>query len=185
MSNKHLSLKELSILRKKAVESIVLGGLSRQQASKAFSFSRSSIWKYLKEYKSNKEQSFQYKKRGVKNGTRSKISKEQESELISKILSHTPDDLGMNYTLWTSKVVQEYVELHYIVKYNRRSIRKIMTRLGFSAQKPIKLAYQRDPIKIETWLQDTYPKIKRRAMQEGARIYWGDDTSELIFSRQR
>lgn len=184
MSNKHLSLKELSILRKKAVESIVLGGLSRQQASKAFSFSRSSIWKYLKEYKSNKEQSFQYKKRGVKNGTRSKISKEQESELISKILSHTPDDLGMNYTLWTSKVVQEYVELHYIVKYNRRSIRKIMTRLGFSAQKPIKLAYQRDPIKIETWLQDTYPKIKRRAMQEGARIYWGDEMGIQSFDNR-
>ena len=50
-----------------------------------------------------------------------------------------------------------------------------MTKLGFSAQKPIKLAYQRDPKKIELWLKDTYPKIKVRAMQEGARIYWGDE----------
>ena len=50
-----------------------------------------------------------------------------------------------------------------------------MTRLGFSSQKPIKLAYQRDPKKIKIWLTDTYPKIKVRAMQEGARIYWGDE----------
>lgn len=175
MANKHLSLNELRILRKRAVESIILGDLSKRQAAAAFGFSRTSIWKYLKEYKSAKEQSFEYKQRGVRNGTGSKINKDQESELISKILSYTPDELGMNYTLWTSKVVQQYIELHYGIKYNRRSIRKIMTRLGFSAQKPIKLAYQRDPTKIETWLQDTYPKIKRRAMQEGARIYWGDE----------
>ena len=35
-----------------------------------------------------------------------------------------------------------------------------MTKLGFTAQKPIKLAYQRDPKKIEEWLTKTYPKIK-------------------------
>ena len=50
-----------------------------------------------------------------------------------------------------------------------------MTKLGFTAQKPIKLAYQRDPKKIEEWLTETYPKIKSRASQEGARIYWGDE----------
>jgi transposase len=175
MDNKHLSPKELSILRKKAVESIVLHGLSKKQASDVFGFSRTSIWKYLKEYKDSQEQSFGYKKRGVKKGTRSKISQEQEDAVVSKILNHTPDELGMNYTLWTSKVVHEYIELNYSIKYHRRSIRKIMTRLGFSAQKPIKLAYERDPKKIETWLHYTYPKIKVRAMQEGARIYWGDE----------
>lgn len=50
-----------------------------------------------------------------------------------------------------------------------------MTRLGFSSQKPIKLAYERDPQKVAIWLQETYPKIKAKAMQQGARIYWGDE----------
>lgn len=50
-----------------------------------------------------------------------------------------------------------------------------MTRLGFSSQKPIQLAYQRDPKKIELWLTQTYPEIKLRAAKEGARIYWGDE----------
>ena len=50
-----------------------------------------------------------------------------------------------------------------------------MNQLGFSAQKPIKVAYQRDPKKVERWLLETYPKIKERATKEGARIYWGDE----------
>ena len=129
----------------------------------------------MKVYREKKEESYIYKKRGVEAGTGSKMTAEQEAQLISNILSNTPDELGMNYTLWNSKVVHEYIESTYLVKYNRRSVRKIMTRLGFSVQKPIKLAYERDPKKIEIWLQETYPKIKIRAMKEGARIYWGDE----------
>ena len=81
----------------------------------------------------------------------------------------------MDYTLWNSKVVQEYVELNDNHQYNRRSVRKIMNRLRFTSQKPIKLAYQRNPVKIEEWLTVTYLEIKSRAMKEGARIYWGDE----------
>ncbi len=171
MSNKKLSPSDLKILRKKAVEAIVIHGISKKQASITFGFSRSSIWKDLKEYKISKEESFRYKKRGVKVGTGSKISKNQEEELKSKILSHTPDELGMDYTLWNSKVVQEYIESNYLYQYNRRSIRKIMNRLGFTSQKPIKSAYQRNPEKIKEWLTVTYPEIKSRAMKESARIY--------------
>lgn len=175
MDTRNLSPNELSFIRKKAVESIVLHGLSKQQASEIFGLSRVSIWRYLKEYKNSKEQSFVYKKRGVEIGTGSKITKMQEDELVANMLSLTPDELGMPYTLWNSKVVHEYIESNYSLKYNRRTIRKIMTRLGFSSQKPIKLAYERDPKKIEEWLTVTYPKIKVKAMTEGARIYWGDE----------
>jgi len=134
MSNKKVPVSELKILRKEAVEAIVIHGMSKKQASITFSFSRTSIWKYLKEYKVYKEQSFQYTKRGVKAGTGSKMSKDQIQELKSNILSHTPDALGMNYTLWNSKVIQEYIELTYFCQYNRPSIRKIMSRLSFTSQ---------------------------------------------------
>ena len=86
MNNKKLSPSDLRILRKKAVEAIVVHGISKKQASITFGFSRSSIWKYLKEYEIYQEASFGYKKRGVKAGTRSKISKNQEEELKSLII---------------------------------------------------------------------------------------------------
>jgi transposase len=175
MDNRNLSPNELRVLRIKAVESVVSHGLTQTKASEIFGFSRTSMCKYIKEYKSKQDESFRYEKRGLKVGMRRKMEITQEEELIRDILTNTPDQLGLNYTLWNSKVVQEYISLKYSLSYNRRSIRKIMTRLGFSSQKPIKLAYQRDPKKIEAWLSDIYPKIKLRTMQEGARIYWGDE----------
>ena len=175
MSNKKLSISELQILRKKVVEAIIINGMSRRQASIVFGFSRSSIWKYLKEYKEKHTESFYYQKRGVKSGSRSKMTPKEQAMLKLKILSHSPDELGMSYTLWNSRVIQEYIEATYAYKYHRRSVRKIMNKLGFTSQKPIKLAYERNPHKIEEWLANTYPKIKNRAIKEGARIYWGDE----------
>lgn len=175
MDNRKLPQKALENLRQKAVEAVIIHGLSQLKACKIFGFSETSMCKYMKEYNEYQSGSYRYKKRGVKLGTGAKISKDQTDELVSKILTNTPDELGMEYTLWTSKVVHEYIESTYSVNYNRRSVRKIMTRLGFTSQKPIKLAYQRDPKKIETWLTETYPAIKARAMSEGARIYWGDE----------
>ena len=50
MSNKKLSPSELEILRQKAVEAVIVHGMSKKQASITFGFSKSSIWKYLKKY---------------------------------------------------------------------------------------------------------------------------------------
>ena len=175
MNNKKASVGELEILRIKAVESVIKYGLTQTKACLIFGFSATSMCKYIKEYKCKKEESFKYKKRGVKEGSRSKLKKEEKDDLVKDILTKTPDRLNMDYTLWNSKVVHEYIKTKYSVNYNRRSVRKIMTRLGFTSQKPIKLAYQRDPKKVEAWLSETYPNIKERAMREGARIYWGDE----------
>ena len=169
MNNKKASVGELEILRIKAVESVVNHRLTQTKASAVFGFSPTSMCKYIKEYKEKKEESFKYKRRGVKQGVRSKLKEREKNELVKDILSKTPDELDMNYTLWNSKVVHKYIETKYSINYNRRSVRKIMTKLGFTAQKPIKLAYQRDPKKVEVWLSETYPKIKERAMKEGAR----------------
>ena len=171
MDNRKLTPKELEILRIKAVESVTRHGLTQIKACEIFGFSQTSMCKYMKEYKDKKEQSFIYKKRGAKLGSQSKLNELEKKKLVEDILSNTPDELGLDYTLWNSSVVQEYIKVKYSINYHRRSVRKIMTKLGFSAQKPIKLAYQRNPEKMELWLSQTYPEIKARAMKEGARIY--------------
>lgn len=140
--------------------------------------------KYIREYKAKGEASFTYEKRGVKEGQRSKISSSQESKLIYDILHHTPDELGMAYSLWTSKVVKEYIELNFGINYARSTIRDLMRKLGFTSQKPIRLSYRRDPRKIEEWLKGTYPSLKIRARKEGARIYWGDEMGLQSFDNK-
>ena len=81
----------------------------------------------------------------------------------------------MQHTLWTSKVVCEYVEKSFQVTYAERSMRDLMARLGFSSQKPMARSYRRNPAKIAAWLDHDYPEIKKLASKECARIYWGDE----------
>lgn len=175
MQNRNLSISSLKTLRIKAVYAVIMHGFSQKKACEIFGFSPTTMTKYIRDYKQHGESSFEYKKRGVKLRTRTLLTEEQEASLIQDILSYTPDQLGLDHTLWTSKVVNKYLQKKFSIAYSGRGMRKLMKRLGFSSQKPIKLAYQRDPNKIEEWLHSTYPRIKVRAMQEGARIYWGDE----------
>jgi transposase len=175
MDNRKLKLAEIEVLRRRAVEAVVKHGETQKRASKLFGFSQTSMSKYIKAYKHNGKSTLVYQKRGVKLGTYSKLSEEQFSTVKDVIINKTPDEIGMNYTLWTSKVVCEYVKETFQVDYAERSMRDVMNRLGFSSQKPIARAYKRDPEKIAAWLEHDYPEIKALASKEGARIYWGDE----------
>jgi len=50
----------------------------------------------------------------------------------------------------------------------------------------VKLAYEQQPERIRTWLEEEYPRIRKQAKKENALIYWGDETginSESYVSR--
>lgn len=175
MNSKKLPVDILKVLRIKAVYAVIQHGFTQKKAGEVFGLSQTSMSKYVRAYKMCGVKSFEYARRGVLPHTGTLLTKEQEDSLIKDILSQTPDELGLEYSLWTSKVVQHYLQIKYSITYSERGIRILMNRLGFSSQKPIKLAYQRNPDKIKVWLDDVYPKIKVRAIQEGARIYWGDE----------
>jgi transposase len=175
MDNRHLPVKELLVLKKKAVMAVVNKELNQTKACKVFGFSEASMCKYMNEYKQHGEASFQYVKRGVKPRTHCKLTLEQEDFLRTTLLTQTPDEVGMDYTLWNSVVITEFVKKKFGVAYAERSMRDLMRRMGFSSQKPIKRAYERDPAKVRFWLETEYPRIKIKAMQEGARIYWADE----------
>ena len=175
MSNRTLAVSMQLELRKKAVYAVVQHGVKRVEAAKLFGFCLTSITKYVREYEAKGEASFHYKRRGVKESERCFLNSDQIDQLIKTLLESTPDKQGLDFTLWNSTAVCAYIEQAFSVRYSRRGLRDMLVRLGFSSQKPIKRAYQRDPKKVEKWLNETYPKIKARACQEGARIYWADE----------
>jgi Transposase and inactivated derivatives len=175
MDNRKLKLVEIEILRRKAVEAVIKHGITQKRASKLFGFSQTSMSKYITDYKHIGESTLTYQKRGVKPGTYSKLNEEQLCMVKDIIVNKTPDELSIGYALWTSKAVCEYIKKSFNINYAERSMRDVMSRLGFSSQKPIARAYKRNPEKIAAWLVSDYPAIKALASKEGARIYWGDE----------
>ncbi len=52
---------------------------------------------------------------------------------------------------------------------------RYLRRWGFTPQKPLKWAYEQNLEEVKAWLKEEYPRIKQKAWEEGAEIWWGDE----------
>lgn len=86
-----------------------------------------------------------------------------------------PDQLKLPFALWTREAVRDLIERRYGVRLAIRTVGDYLRRWGFTPQKPIQRAYERNPAAVERWLEQEYPRLRARAKREGALILWGDE----------
>ena len=68
------------------------------------------------------------------------------------------------------------IRRQYGVRLAVRTTGKYLARWGFTAQKPLRRAYEQDPAAVRRLLRREYPAIAVRAKAEGGAIFWGDET---------
>jgi transposase len=115
--------------------------------------------------------------RGRSAGTGRTLSVVQEATIQRTIIDKRPEQLKMDFFLWSRAAVGQLIEQEYGIKLHVRSVGKYLTRWGFTPQKPIKRAYEQSPEAVQAWLEGEYPGIEERARREGAEIHWGDETA--------
>jgi transposase len=100
----------------------------------------------------------------------------QEREARELIRRHTPDGLGLPFALWSRAAVRELIRRRFGARLAVRTTGTYLARWGFTAQKPLRRAYERDPAAVRRWLRRDYPAIAARAKAEGGAVFWGDET---------
>lgn len=105
------------------------------------------------------------------------LKPEQEAFVRRTICDKRPEQLKMEFALWTRAAVMQFIEREFGVKLSIRATGEYLRRWGFTPQKPIKRAYEQRPEAVQRWLEHEYPAIERRARAEGAEIHWGDETA--------
>lgn len=55
------------------------------------------------------------------------------------------------------------------------AVGRLLASLDITPQKPLRRAYERDPKAVQYWLEERYPKLKQRARQAGASIFFLDE----------
>ena len=100
----------------------------------------------------------------------------QEAEVQGLIRRHTPDELGLPFALWSRAAVGLLIARRHGVGLAVRTVGKYLARWGFTAQRPIRRAYEQDPAAVRRWLRRDYPAIVARARQARGVIFWGDET---------
>jgi transposase len=115
--------------------------------------------------------------RGRHQGDGRVLSQAQEDAVQRMIIDQRPEQLKMDFCLWSRAAVGLLIEQEFGIKLQARSIGKYLARWGFTPQKPIKRAYEQSPAAVQAWLEGEYPAIEQRAKAQGAEIHWGDETA--------
>ena len=117
------------------------------------------------------------KERGRKSGDGRSLTPEQEAHIRKLIADQRPEQLKMDFALWTRAAVGELIMREFKIALSVRGIGKYLKRWGFTPQKPIKKAYEQSPEAVKKWIDEEYPAIAERAKVEGGEIHWGDETA--------
>ena len=113
---------------------------------------------------------------GRKKGDARLLSEDDEHRIRRMITDKTPDQLKLEYALWTRKSVQELILQETGADLAIRTVGDYLKRWGMTPQKPQKRAYEQRSPEVKKWLESEYPEIQRKAKHEDAEIYWGDET---------
>src|SRR3954467_13751179 len=115
-------------------------------------------------------------KRGRKPDEQKLLTTVQEREIKRLICRHMPDELGLEFALWSREAVRALIRRQYGVRLAVRTTGTYLTRWGFTAQKPLRRAYEQNPADVRHWLRHEYPAIVARARRARGVIFWGDET---------
>ena len=100
----------------------------------------------------------------------------QERQVFCWVNGKNPRQYGFDFGLWTRQIVRDLVAQKFEVSLSLASIGALLARVGLTPQKPLQQAYQRDPVAVARWQQETYPAIVRKAKREQAEIYFWDES---------
>ena len=151
-------------------------GQTRKEISEIVSVHYGVVCRWIRRWQEGGDQAIELKKRGRKDGDNRKLTPSQENVLRTLLVEKNPQQMKLPFALWSRKAIQAVIYQMWIKRIAIRTIGDYMKRWGFTPQKPIKRAYEKNPEVVKVWLEETYPKIKKRAKLEGATIFWGDET---------
>lgn len=108
--------------------------------------------------------------RGLKHrlhpGRPSRLTPQQWKEL-ARVLKAGALASGFDTDRWTLKRIASAIWQRFGVRYNSNYLAEPLHRLGFSPQRPLALARERDDDLVKAWLERDWPRIKKGLVAAG------------------
>lgn len=150
--------------------------LSTPEIADLLEVSVRSVQLWISAYKSGGMSALKTRRMGSPKGAGKTLNEDQEAHIRRQIQDAYPDQLKLDYALWTRKAVMELIEKEYDINMPIRTVGEYLKRWEMTPQKPQKRAYEQRVPEVKKWLKEDYPAIKKRAKEEDADIFWGDET---------
>lgn len=149
----------------------------------SFGLCRTTIYKWLRAARRGGEKALRARKHP---GRKPKLSARQKLQVRRWINGRDPRQYGFDFGLWSRKIVAELVREKFQIRLGVTAVGRLLSELDITPQKPLRRAYERDPVAIERWTRQEFPKLRARAKRAGAKIFFLDEAgvrSDQILGR--
>ncbi len=126
---------------------------------------RSKASEWLANYESHGEEALL---EGQRSGRPARLTPAQRTAL-GDIIESGPVAYGLDSGVWTSPMIGRVIADEFGEVFHPGHIRKLLTAIGFSVQRPKRLLARADPDAQARWRRRTYPNIKKKPERRDAR----------------
>ena len=148
-------------------------GYTKPEVANILDVAESSVYEWQRKFREGGLAELSTK---IASGRKRALTDKQLLQLY-RWLRGNPRQVQFDFGLWTRKIVRDLIRREFGIDYTPQNVGKILKMLGFSPQRPVYQALERDPEKRRVWMEETFPAIRKRADREGAKIYFADEAA--------
>lgn len=150
----------------------VKAGESPASVMKSYGLCRTTVYRWLRAVKRDGEKALRARRHP---GPKQKLTPVQKLKVRHWISGKDPRQYGFDFGLWTRQIVAGLIAKRFGVKLGVTAVGRLLAELDITPQKPLRRAYERDPLAIARWTREEYPRLRARAKRVGARIFFLDE----------
>jgi transposase len=172
---RQLSDEVLEALRLRAVHGCERG-FTEADVADLLGISRETVSRWWSAYARRGPDALPGDRTGRPVGTGRTLADEQAEHIQDLIDHNSPEGLGVPSPLWSRRAVQDLIRKEYGISMPARTVGEYLKRWGYTAKRPRRHARDQDPEEVDEWLNETYPRLAEKGREEGADIFWCDET---------
>lgn len=139
---------------------------------KSYGLCRTTVYKWLRAERRGGEAALAARRAS---GPPCRLNEKRQQQVRSWICGKDPRQYGFDFGLWTRKIVAALIARRMKVQLSLTSVGRLLAELDITPRKPLRRAYERDPVAIERWKREQYPALEKRARRCGADIFFLDE----------
>jgi len=133
-------------------------GWSQQDIAAALGVSEGAVSQWIKR---GREGGMEALTAHPPNGVSPRLTVEQKAQ-IPELLAKGAEAYGFRGDVWTASRVAEVIKRTFGARYHRDHVGKLMREAGWSRQKPVERASQRNEETLKNWSEERWPDIKKK-----------------------
>jgi len=135
------------------------GKLSKAEIARQLGVTRGSVTAWSKALEVSGLRGLRLRK---SSGRKTKLTAEVKKKL-KRLLDRGALAAGFPTDRWTLGRVSELLKKEFDISYHPNALGRVLAQLGYSVQKPLPRAAERDEELVKAWLAKDWPRIKKVA----------------------